>query len=334
MPPDSKHIAPPTTAGHSPDAPLGSGPGPGPGSGSGLGLGLDAGGTQTRWALARADGQVLAEGAVAPISGLQLAQAGAREALKPPLLRLAAALGAWPAPQGVVAGLTGFDPASTALWCELAAGALGLQPRALRVLSDIELACRAAFEPGHGIVVYAGTGSIAAHLDAQGTLQRSGGRGAVIDDAGGGHWIARQALQQIWRGEDAEPGCWPRSAMARQVFRQIGGSDWPQCRAWVYGASRGELGLLALAVAAAADEDPAALALLRQAGQELGRLARTLLQRVGPQPVALAGRVFDLHPAVTAALRVTLEPDTQATRLTVPAHHAAARLAACLLDSP
>ena len=37
-----------------------------------LGLGLDAGGTQTRWALAGADGGLRGEGHVASISGLQL----------------------------------------------------------------------------------------------------------------------------------------------------------------------------------------------------------------------------------------------------------------------
>jgi len=313
-----------------------------------LGLGLDAGGTQTRWALVQADGSLLAEGSIAAISGLQLAQGDARNALAQPLQQLAAAVAAataatavWAAsatsatkPLGLVAGLTGFDAATTALWCELSAAALGLQASAVKVLSDIELACHAAFEPGQGVVVYAGTGSIAAHLDASGELHRCGGRGAVIDDAGGGHWIARQALQHIWRNEDAAPGRWRHSAMARAVFAQIGGSDWPRCRAWVYGASRGELGLLALAVASAAEEDPAALALLQAAGQELGRLARALLGRVGPQPVALAGRVFELHPAVQAALLVNLEPGTQVQRLTLPPHHAAARLAARLFCCP
>ncbi len=115
------------------------------------------------------------------------------------------------------------------------------------------------------------------------------------------------------------------------MFEHIGGADWAQTRHWVYsgpGASRGEMGRLALAVAAAADEDPDALSLLQAAGTELARLAAALRQRFGPRPLALAGRVFELHPAIEQSLRLALPAGTAARRLTLPAHHAAARLAA------
>jgi hypothetical protein len=152
-----------------------------------------------------------------------------------------------------------------------------------RVVNDIELTCHAA---GDAYVVYAGTGSIAAFLDATGTLQRAGGRGGIIDDAGSGHWLARQALCQVWRAEDDEPGAWQRSPLAQRLFARIGGSEWAQTRAWVYGASRGELGTLALAVAEAAqapEPDPVALALLHQAGAEIARLGMALMHRHGPR---------------------------------------------------
>ena len=116
--------------------------------------------------------------------------------------------------------------------------------------------------------------------------------------------------------------------MARHVFAQVGGSDWADTRAWVYGATRGELGTLALAVAAAADEDPAALGILQAAGAELARLGAALVRRHGLRPLALAGRVFDLHPAVEQALRAALPEGCTAHRLTTPAHHAAALRAA------
>ncbi|HSQ71290.1 MAG TPA: BadF/BadG/BcrA/BcrD ATPase family protein, partial [Rubrivivax sp.] len=211
------------------------------------------------------------------------------------------------------------------------AAALGLAPAAVQPMTDIELVYRTAFAPGEGVVLYAGTGSIAAFVDADGTMPRAGGRGAVIDDAGGGHWIGRRALRQIWRAEDAEPGAWRHSPLARRVFERIGGIDWAQTRHWVYngpGAARGEMGLLALAVAAAADEDAAALALLQAAGAELARLALAMRQRFGPLPLALAGRVFELHPAIELGLRQALPAGSAMRRLALPAHHAAARLAA------
>jgi len=310
-----------------------------------LGLGLDAGGTQTRWALADATGLLRGEGAVAGLSALLLGSESGRAALSQTLAEIAAALGAHTAHtapgesgaigvKGVVAGVTGFgDEHRAALHAHLAA-AFGMHESAVRSMSDIELACKAAFPADDGIVVYAGTGSIAALIDASGTLQRAGGRGGVIDDAGGGHWIAREALCQVWRAEDEAPGAWRASALAQRVFDAIGGSDWAATRQWVYGASRGELGLLARAVAAAADDDPAALAILQQAGRELARLGHAMRQRCGPLPLALAGRVFDLHPVIEDSLRVALDDSDRTLlplavqRLHLQAHHTAAVLAA------
>ncbi len=288
-------------------------------------LGLDAGGTQTRWARVDDLGEVQAEGHEPGLSGLQLASAAGREHIAATLRAIAAQAGAVGA---VVAGVTGFDAAQQPALRALVAAAFAVDEAGVRLLSDIELACRAAFAPGAGHVVYAGTGAIAAHLDAAGTLHRAGGRGVLIDDAGGGHWIATRALRMVWRAEDEAPGAWRSSPMAQRVFGHIGGSDWAHTRQWAYGATRGELGTLALAVAAAADEDPAALALLQAAGSELARLARALLGRCGALPLALGGRVFDLHPAVENALRAALPTGTAVHRLTTPPHHAAARLAA------
>lgn len=289
-------------------------------------LGLDAGGTQTRWAVADAEGRITAEGQVAGFSALQLGSPEGPAALAALLREVAAACGPV---QRVAAGVTGFDAAQAAQLAALVATGLGTDAVAVRTFADIELAFHAAFTPGRGIVVYAGTGSIAAHIDAQGTLHRAGGRGAVIDDAGGGHWIAREALRHVWRAEDEAPGAAAQSALGRALGDTLGGCDWPTTRQWVYGASRGELGLLAQAVAQAArDGDGPALQILQAAGDELARLARALLQRLGPQPVALAGRAFDLHPVIEERLRAALAVTTAVQRSRTPAHHAAARIAA------
>ena len=290
-------------------------------------LGLDAGGTQTRWAVADASAAVQRQGQVAAISALQLLDDTGRVAVAAVLGEVAVAAGPV---QAVVAGLTGFDAKQLPLLRDLLAKTFGVDAGSVQAMSDIELTCHAAFKPGEGYVVYAGTGSIAAFIDSHGALHRAGGRGAVIDDAGGGHWIARQALRHIWRAEDEAPGAWQHSALARQVFKRLGGSDWQHTRQWVHGAgaSRGELGTLALSVAAAADEDPAALAILQAAGTELARLARVLLQRHGQRPLALAGRVFELHPTIQAHLQQALPAGTTIQRLVQAAQVEAAQIAA------
>jgi N-acetylglucosamine kinase-like BadF-type ATPase len=228
-----------------------------------------------------------------------------------------------------VAGVTGFGVEQVPLLRDMLASALGLGADAVRAMSDIELVCHAAFAPGQGYVVYAGTGSVAAFLDEHGTLQRAGGRGVIIDDAGGGHWIAREALRHIWRADDAAPGVWRAWPLAVHLAQHMGGTGWAPTRQWVYGATRGELGMLALAVASAAREgDAAALDVLRRAGTELARLAQAMLLRHGARAVVLAGRVWELHPAIEESLRAALPAHVQVRRLSMPPHHAAARLAA------
>lgn len=303
---------------------------PAPASSAAPTLGIDAGGTATRWALADADGRVVAEGEAAPVSGVQLLDPAGQAALQTVLGAIARDCGA--RPRAVWAGVTGLDAGSASAFAALLAGAVDIAPARVRATSDIELLCRAASAPGESIVLYAGTGAIAAALDAAGTLQRAGGRGVVIDDAGGGHWIAREALRAVWRREDEAPGAAMNSPLGQALAARIGGSDWAATRAFVYGpaAGRGDLGRLALAVSEAADRDVTAHAILEQAGRELARLVHALAGRVGARPLVLAGRVFDLHPAIEAALAEALPPGMPRRPLDTAPHHAAARLARSL----
>ncbi len=319
-----------------------------------LGLGLDSGGTQTRWALVRANGAIIDEGAVGGMSGLMMSNAGGREQLKAVLGDLAFALREHARPDHVYAGMTGFDEDGQAI-AALVGDALNINAARITISNDIEIAYRDCFAPGEGYVVYAGTGSVSAFIDVAGMQHRAGGRGALLDDAGGGYWIAGEALRHIWRAEDDTPGSWRTSPMATAVFEQIGGSDWTTTREFVYGGqqgndnsgnrgeshanNRGNIGKLALAVAASAEQDPAALRILRAAGVELARLASVMSSRFGPRPIALTGRAFELHPAIALALRTALaeavestkSPPVSVTLKTSQPHIAAARIAASLL---
>jgi N-acetylglucosamine kinase-like BadF-type ATPase len=296
-------------------------------SGLGLGLGIDAGGTETRWALAAPDGSIVAQGRVAGLSALQMGNAGGRELVHGTFAKLAQAVLAAGRPVGVRAGLTGFggDGEQLQRWLsEL----LGVPTRAIEFCSDMEIAYLGSFVPGEGYLVYAGTGSIGAFIDHDGQFHRAGGRGVLLDDGGGGFWIAREALRHVWRNEDEHPGRWVESPMARAVFEYIGGSDWSLSRQFIYGQERGQVGKLALAVAATADKDPAAAGILREAGRELARLALALTNRFGPRPVALSGRAAELHPMIAAAMRGALPAGMVLAQTASEAHLAAARLAA------
>jgi len=229
-------------------------------------------------------------------------------------------------PVRVHAGLTGSGETNDDI-LRLLAAALDLPDQAVTVGSDVETAYLDLFRPGEGYMVYAGTGSIAAFIDAQGLLHRAGGHGVIIDDAGGGYWIAREALRHVWRAEDERPGSWCDAPLAKELFARVGGPDWLHTRQYVYGGNRGDIGRLALAVANAAASDPVAEGIFRGAGVELARLACALIGRYGPRPVALSGRAATLHPLILASMNDALPAGTPLTLRPCHGHHAAARLA-------
>ncbi|MHA4868596.1 N-acetylglucosamine kinase [Duganella sp. PWIR1] len=295
-----------------------------------LGLGIDAGGTQTRWALADAGGAIVAEGSVAGMSATQMGSTAGRDAVRGIFAMLATQVLAAGAPARVCAGLTGFNGVGTQA-TQMLAEILKLAPSAIGMRNDVEIAYLDSFAPGEGYLVYAGTGSIAAWIDGAGQFHRAGGRGVTLDDGGGGFWIAREAMRHIWRAEDEQPGVWQQSAMARAVFAQIGGSEWSLSRQFIYGQDRGAIGQLALAVAASADTDPVARNILERAGNELARIALALVGRYGARPIALGGRAAQLHPLIAQSMRAGLPAELSMTQRHTLAHHAAARIA---LHSP
>lgn len=291
------------------------------------GLGIDAGGTQTRWALAGAADEIIASGHVGGMTALQMNSAAGYEQLRSTLRSLADAVLAHGAPRQVCAGVTGTD-GNTAELAAMMASALGISSQSVTVRSDIEIAYLDLFAPGEGYVVYAGTGSIAAYIDESGELHRAGGRGVMLDDAGGGFWIAREALRHIWRQEDERPGSWRDSPMAVEMFARIGGSDWAHSRQFFYGSERGDIGKLALAVALKAEVDPVAHSILGAAGHELARLAHALTNRYGERPIALCGRAAALHPLIEQTMRAALHATAPLQLRVSEPHLAAARIAA------
>lgn len=311
-----------------------------------IGLGVDAGGTETRWSLAAADGSAVASGRADGMTALQMGSPAGRAHLQTTLSAIAArARAEATSPSRAIIGMTGFggnDPEEQQRLIALLATSLGMAESAVSVHSDVEIAYLDIFAPGEGYLVYAGTGSIGAYIDEAGAFQRVGGHGGILDDAGSGFWIAVQALRQILREEDESPSSLSTSVLSRAVFNAMAKDPasevdvvptWAAIRRWVYDggfeANRGRTGRLAVGVAAAAAEgDQRALAILEAAGRELGRLASVLSRRFGPRPVAMGGRVFTLHPAIESALRATLGEGTPAQLRVSEPHHAAARIAA------
>ena len=288
-----------------------------------IGLGLDAGGSATRWVLAETGGAVIAAGELQPVSG-HLYNPPEHETFARMTVQLRAAIGPT-RPNTVIAGITGLSAESPQadIAAGLIASALEISAARVRVQDDMWIAYRAVFAPGAGHIVYCGTGSVAIHIRADGTLVRAGGRGILIDDAGSAFWIGREALNLVLRRRDVDPAA--TSPLAAALFAAIGSDAWEEIRAHVYGGGRTAVAMLARAVAAADDDD--ARALLRRAGAELARLAEALVAREGARPVALLGRAATLHPAIHEGFSASA-PQLEMQLVSPDAAAAAARLAA------
>jgi glucosamine kinase len=211
-------------------------------------------------------------------------------------------------PQSVVAGIAGLSasPNASEWFGKAIAQCLYLEVQQVTIHDDIYLAYLSAFEPGEGILIYAGTGSIAYYLSEDGSRLRAGGFGYLIDDAGGGYWIGREALKQVLRWADETDT--PHQPLAEAIYEALGTTRWSEISALVYTGGRSKVASLAPVVAVAASQgDEAAITLLKEAGRELARLAQVLLNRVGrPLPVALAGGISKLSPVLTQGLEAAL----------------------------
>ncbi|MEB0140267.1 MULTISPECIES: N-acetylglucosamine kinase [unclassified Undibacterium] len=294
-----------------------------------LALGIDTGGTQTRWALANDAEEIIASGTAAGLSALQLSNHDGKQAFHQVLSCLADTARSHGILQTVRAGITGLgDDIHSQQLHDMLAKTLGLPKSSIRLSNDIEIAYLDSFKAGAGYLIYAGTGSIAAFIDEAGEFHRAGGRGYLLDDGGSGFWIAREAMRHIWRLEDEAPEQWRHSPLAQALFHLIGSSDWNASRDFIYHRGRGEIGTLALAVAAAAHTDPVALDILQRAGVELARLGMALCRRFGKRPMVLSGRVQELHPIIVESMRAHLADDISLRQSICQAHFSAARLAA------
>jgi glucosamine kinase len=163
----------------------------------------------------------------------------------------------------------------------------------IEVVGDMEIALEAAFANGPGVIVIAGTGSIAYGRDAAGQTARAGGWGFAISDEGSGHWIGRTAVASAVREGDQSQDTCLLKAIAKswgvttheEVVLKANGTPAPDFAALLPGVLR-----------AAEKKNQQARAVLTQAGEELAALANRVIRHLfadaSTVPVAMSGGVF------------------------------------------
>jgi N-acetylglucosamine kinase-like BadF-type ATPase len=178
-------------------------------------------------------------------------------------------------------------------------------PREIEIVGDMQIALAAAFGAGPGVIVIAGTGSIAYARNARGETARAGGWGYAVSDEGSAHWIGRGAVEAMLHAIDQSAGDGTpaqEAAEALPLFRELkavwGVSSFDE---FVRKAnSNPEFAQLFPAIVAAGDAgDELAQRVLTMAGGVLAtrvlvvsRIFRRDKPEISAIPLAVAGGVF------------------------------------------
>lgn len=164
-------------------------------------LGIDGGGTKTKFLLGD-EQQVLAEASTAGSNILRTGEESVQRALHTGIEEACATAGIQAQQIArVVGGIAGSsnDPVRASLESILRQKISG----EIVIVGDMVIAHHAALEGAPGVLVNAGTGSIAYGRNADNDTARAGGWGFAISDEGSGHWIGRVAIASAMRSFDA-----------------------------------------------------------------------------------------------------------------------------------
>jgi len=252
-------------------------------------LGIDAGATATKWALY--DGtQIVATGKCAAMDG-HIYRVESKARINEVLTEISAAVNGAEI-NGVFAGITGAAAGDSAT-DPLAQLFHSYFPNAnVRIVHDIELAYYANFEVGEGILLYAGTGSIAMYIDDEAGPVRAGGWGYLLGDEGGAFWIGREAIRWVLAGLDTGEEV-EADSLSEVILQQMNATNWDEIKKFVYSNERSEIAKLAATVGRMADQgDADAQGIIYEASQQLIALVHQLDIQIENAPrIVIAGGV-------------------------------------------
>lgn len=259
-------------------------------------VGVDAGGSRTTAAVQRDAEPVRVfdgDGANVNAAGLDAAVATVARAVEGAL--------EGERPAAIAVGAAGAARPSVA---EALAGALRVRfpGVAIAVTDDARIALRGAISSGDGIVLIAGTGSVA-YAEIAGREIRAGGGGYAYGDEGSGFAIGAAALRLLLRAFDGRA---PRDAFTDALAERTGSSDAASLSAFAYAggspvATIAGVAPLVLELAGAGDRSAAKI--VQAAALDLFELVRAIVRRAeaGTRelPLAFAGGLLKSNSLLT-----------------------------------
>jgi len=305
----------------------------------GYALGFDGGGTKTDCVLLDAKGTVIGEGHGGPANPLRIGFDAAFASLRESALEaLAAAKLRTGDIAAVCAGLAGGGRRSVV---RRAMVFLSEEfPHAVtQVTTDYEIALETAVGAGPGVVLIAGTGSVAYGRNGDGETARAGGYGPWIGDEGSAFEIGRRAVAAIARTRDRDA---PVTVLTEMIPKTLNCPDWDELTTRIMNHPDDVFPKLFPVVAEAARaEDGAAKEILFTSAIGLGNLAALVIRRLGMKdkvfPLVKCGGVLGRSPMLDSLLDSVLASGAlraKISRLENSPAIGAARLAARLGKSP
>jgi N-acetylmuramic acid 6-phosphate etherase len=180
--------------------------------------------------------------------------------------------------------------------------------------SDRDSGLAAALDCGDGIVVNAGSGSsVTGRRDDR--IERAGGWGHILGDAGGGYFLSIQALRLILREHDLNCGAMEFTA---KILQALSLNNLDELVRWVQTADKMEISTLAPVVfEAAAGRDPRMTEIIENGAQVLCDYAEAVAARLhmlAPK-VVLMGGLFQRDSTYTHAFRRRLKKNLPDARV-------------------
>lgn len=270
-------------------------------------LGIDAGGTKTVCLLADDRGEVLAEARGSGANLQVMGELGVEKVLHQVMEEALANRDV--DVRAICLGIAGVDRPSDAQSVTDIMRRIGHKTTTV-VVNDALVALVADAGDQPGVVVVAGTGSIAYGRDGNGRAARAGGWGYLLGDEGGGFWIGRAALSAVVRQFDQRG---PATLLTDLVLKQMQLTTPAEVIHAIYdrGLQRHSIAAIADVVQRANEAgDAVAAEILDRAAAELATAAASVVTRLGMRgdvfPTVLAGGIFKGIPSLVAGVTARL----------------------------
>lgn len=288
-------------------------------------LGLDCGGTSSQALLTTTSGRVLGSGGGGPanytVNGVDGVVASVSQAIQQALVESKLGLSQILESGVVLAlGVSGASRPPDLLDLTQAFQKEGF-PHVV-AQHDATIAQLGALSGADGVIVIAGTGSIAYGVKGQNSA-RVGGWGYLLGDEGSALWIALRALQQVMWGYDGRTSPDLELELAAQAYFQVSKVEYLVPTVYRIPLNRGFIGGFSKTVTALASEGhELCRTILTQAGQELGRLAVAALAQLdllgAEGRVGACGGVFSAGDCIVQPMQEQLKQQGAKQIVTLP----------------